>query len=176
MTRFIVAAFLALGLAAATGRISHSSELGGLADAAPRPASAPLAAVQPTEPLRAGESNSTDAADETPLAHEVEVAVGSTVEFALTLTNTTEKRLEVAFPDGFTHDVTVFDAAGHEVWRWSNGRLFTQSLRTRMLGGSESYVLSERWKPEGRRGIFTAVVELRSSNFPVTEKLTFRIP
>ncbi len=168
MIRFVVAAFIALGLAAATGRISHSSEVVGLADASPHAAAIETAAV--------ARPSNTHAADDTPLAHEVDVAIGDAVTFALTLTNTTEKRLEVAFPDGFTHDVTVFDATGAEVWRWSNGRLFTQSLRTRMLGGSERYVVSERWKPAGRRGNFTAVVELRSSNFPVSETLAFRIP
>lgn len=182
--RLLLPAVLALALAAATGHISHSSELGGPADARVVRA-VPLALVRPVAPpVAAAPAAAVDEegaaadepADEPAVEHLLDVQVTpEAVHFALRLTNTTDKRLEVAFPDGYTHDVTVFDAAGREVWRWSRGRLFTQAMRTRMLAGNESFELREAWHPDGQRGTFTAVVQLRSSNFPVAERTGFQL-
>lgn len=168
MSRYLLPVILALGIAAATGRISHSNELAA-ADAARPNRSAPLAAAA------AASNAEADAASD--VTHELRVSTEpGAVSFALKLTNETSRRLELNFPDGYTHDVTVLDAAGRTVWRWSNGRLFTQAMRNKMLGANESYEVTERWNPEGRSGSFTAVVELRSSNFPVTERAGFSLP
>ena len=167
MHRSLLPVLLALGIAAATGRISHSNELAA-ADAARPERALPLAAIAASNGGERGEAD---------VSHELNVsAQPEGVSFALKVTNESSRRLELNFPDGYTHDVTVLDAAGRTVWRWSNGRLFTQAMRNKMLGANESYELSERWNPEGRSGSFTAVVELRSSNFPVTERAGFTLP
>ena len=41
--------------------------------------------------------------------------------------------VELDFPDGQTHDFVVLDAAGSEVWRWSDGRMFTQAHAEQVL-------------------------------------------
>jgi hypothetical protein len=52
------------------------------------------------------------------------------LNFALHVTNNTTKMLELRFPDGQTHDFVVKDFAGKEVWRWSEGRMFTSAMRS----------------------------------------------
>src|SRR5690606_7162978 len=165
MTRqLIVPALLAIAIAAATGRISNSNELA--AADADRPARlAPLSAAAMAAADAAGDAERGETPDVT---HELAVETeGDVVRFALTLTNESGRRLELNFPDGYTHDVTVLDAAGREVWRWSRGRLFTQAMRNKMLGADQSYEVEERGSPDGRRGTFTARVPLRSTSLPI---------
>src|SRR6478672_5494499 len=45
--------------------------------------------------------------------------------FDLSVTNAGKKNVELAFPDGQTHDFTVIDSTGREVYRWAEGRMFT---------------------------------------------------
>jgi len=169
--QLLVPVILAVALAAATGRISHSNELAA-ADADRPTRLAPLAAA-----ARSAAELERSASGRETISHELAVDTESgVVRFELKLTNESGRRLELNFPDGYTHDVTVLDASGREVWRWSRGRLFTQSIRNRMLGADESFAVSEQWKPDGRRGTFTAVVELRSTNYPVAERAGFSIP
>lgn len=168
--RLLVPALLAVAIAAATGRISHSSELAA-ADAAHPDRLAPLAVAARAE------AQDEDADREPAISHTLAIdTTGGVVVFNLRLTNESGRRLELNFPDGYTHDVTVLDAAGREVWRWSDGRLFTQAMRNKLLGADESFEVRERWSPDGRRGTFTAVVELRSTNFPIAERAGFRLP
>lgn len=175
MTRqLLVPALLAIAIAAATGRISHSNELEA-ADADSPNRLAPL--VAEAHAAEAAEAAGSSGRSALGISHEIAVRTeANAVRFSLTLTNESGKRLELNFPDGYTHDVTVLDAAGREVWRWSRGRLFTQAMRNKMLGADESFEVSEQWEPEGLRGTFTAVVELRSTNFPVADRAGFSIP
>lgn len=57
------------------------------------------------------------------------------LNFSLHVTNNTAKMLELQFPDGQTHDFIVLDFAGKEVWRWSEGRMFTSAMRSTTLKG-----------------------------------------
>src|SRR6058998_2095066 len=40
------------------------------------------------------------------------------VRFLLVLTNETRKHVELAFPNGQTHEFVVVDSTGREIWRW----------------------------------------------------------
>src|SRR5919106_1607965 len=62
----------------------------------------------------------------------------SSIRLALHVTNTSKKRVELTFPSGQTYDFVILDSLGREVWRWGNGRMFTQSLRNKLLGGGQS--------------------------------------
>ena len=97
----------------------------------------------------------------------LDVTVGASVEVALNVANAADHRVELVFPDGRTHDVAILDAAGTEVWRWSDGRLFTSAIQTRLLGSGESTTYGERWSPGGKRGTYTVVASLHSGNYPV---------
>jgi hypothetical protein len=64
--------------------------------------------------------------------------------FSLRVTNP-GKRTEVRFPSGKTHDFVVLDDKDREVWRWSNGRLFTQALQTRQLKTGDAMHYDATW-------------------------------
>ena len=84
--------------------------------------------------------------------------------------------LELQFPDGQTHDFTVKDFAGKEVWRWSEGRMFTSAMRSETLKGKGETAFEESWNSKGQHGSFTAVAVLRSNNFPVESTVQFVLP
>jgi hypothetical protein len=96
--------------------------------------------------------------------------------FSLRVTNNTHKMLELRFPDGQTHDFVVKDFAGKEVWRWSQGRMFTSAMRSETLKGKGETVFEESWDTKGQHGSYTAVATLRSNNFPVETSVQFVLP
>ena len=104
---------------------------------------------------------------DTSLAASSKVAVGSTVRLALRVTNLAKHFVEVNFPSGQTHEFVILDSVGTEVWRWSTGKMFTQALQNRNVDPNATLSFDEQWKPQGRRGHFTAPASLRSRNHPV---------
>ena len=85
--------------------------------------------------------------------------------------------MELTFPTGQTHDFTVVDTLGRELWRWSAGRMFTQAIRTKLLGRGETLELEETMKTEKPLppGRYTVRAELTSSNFPIKREAGFAI-
>jgi hypothetical protein len=110
------------------------------------------------------------------LATSANVSVSRGVALSLHVTNVADHSVEIDFPNGQTHDFVVLDSAGHELWRWSNGRMFTQAVQNKLLGSTETVTYEEQWKPQGLHGDFTLVAILRSSNFPKEERVGFRVP
>jgi intracellular proteinase inhibitor BsuPI len=110
------------------------------------------------------------------VASSLNVDVADHVKFTLHVTNRSEKRIELNFPNGQTHDIVVLDSLSREVWRWSEGRLFTQSLQNRVLGSNETASYEEQWSPKTAHGTYTAVATLRSTNYPVEQKVEFTLP
>ncbi|MFL5498795.1 MAG: BsuPI-related putative proteinase inhibitor [Gemmatimonadaceae bacterium] len=98
------------------------------------------------------------------------------LRFTLNVRNNTTKMLELRFPDGQTHDFVVKDFAGKEVWRWSEGRMFTSAMRSETLKSKGETVFEESWETKGQHGSFTAVAVLRSDNFPVESTVQFVLP
>lgn len=113
-----------------------------------------------------------------PLASALDVAVGrtKTVRFQLHVTNRADRNLELMFPSGQTHEFAVTDETGHEVWRWSEGRMFTQALQSKLLAGAETATYTETWQPGTRTGRFTVVATLRSTSHTVRQTTEFVIP
>jgi hypothetical protein len=99
------------------------------------------------------------------------------VHFALVVKNVGGKHAELNFADGQSYDFVVSDSTGREVWQWSNGRIFTQSVQNKQLGAGESMRVSESWKrrsaPPGR---YTVTATLKSSNYPSEQRGTFTLP
>ena len=113
--------------------------------------------------------------DGPPVATSLNVRVNSEVSFAFHITNNAAKSLELTFPSGQTHEIAVLDSAGREVWRWSEGRLFTQALQNRVLEASETVTYQASWKPE-RAGHYVAVASLKSVNHPLEQRIEFDLP
>lgn len=114
---------------------------------------------------------------DTSLAASAKVAVSTgNVKFALQVTNLAPHPVEVNFPSGQTHEFVVVDTVGREVWRWSTGKMFTQSLQNRNVDANATLSYTEQWKPDGLHGRYTALATLRSSNHPVEERVDFVLP
>jgi hypothetical protein len=150
-TRLVITLLIGAAIAFACGPRSHSSEV---------PARKPAA----------------DSTDGKPIATSLDVQVNDEVHFAFHLTNNDDDRLELVFPSGQTHDIVVRDSAGREVWRWSSGRMFTQSLQNRVLEPSETVSYSVRWKPASLTGKFVAEALLASNSHPVRQRVEFMLP
>jgi len=115
------------------------------------------------------------AASGPPVASSLDVQLSDEVRFAMHITNNASRRLELTFPSGLTHDVVVLDEVGREVWRWSSGRMFTQTLQNRVLDSNETVSYAVAWNPEHQRGTFTAVASLNSENYPVEQRVQFTL-
>jgi intracellular proteinase inhibitor BsuPI len=110
------------------------------------------------------------------LATSLNVSVERGVQFALHVTNNSEKGIELRFPSSQTHDFIVLDSIGREIWRWAGARMFTQAMQTKMLGARETMKVEEDWNPAGRKGTYTVVAKLTSGNHPLEEKVEFALP
>ena len=97
------------------------------------------------------------------------------LHFALKLTNDSKKHVELAFPNGQQYDFAVLDSVGREVYRWGAGRMFTQSVQTKLIEGEETVHIDERAEMTLPHGKYIAVATLRSTNFPLSERSTFEL-
>ena len=100
------------------------------------------------------------------------IVVKNGVVMDFRVVNAGTKRLEVNFPNGQTHDVVVVDSLGREVWRWSTGRMFTQTLQNRILRASDKLNYDAIWR-NAPAGKYTAIATLASENFPIEERAEF---
>ena len=101
----------------------------------------------------------------------------SSMRLALHVVNTSKKRVELTFPSGQTHDFVILDTAGREVWRWADGRMFTQTLRNKLLSAGASLELEEELKSVTLApGRYIARGTLVSDNYPVSQEAEFTIP
>ncbi len=96
------------------------------------------------------------------------------VRFVIAVENGSRKQVELDFPNGRTHDFVVYREDGTEVWRWSNGRLFTQGMQNRLLDARDSVLYAERWRPAAK-GQYTLVAQLLSENYPVSQRVAFAL-
>jgi hypothetical protein len=109
------------------------------------------------------------------IAATLDVKVGTEVQFNFHVTNSSAKRVELRFPSGQTHELVVLDQQGREVWRWSRGRMFTQSMQNKNIGASDTLTFTETWHPD-HAGTYTAVASLLSQNYPTEQRAEFSLP
>lgn len=107
-----------------------------------------------------------------PLAPSLDVAVNNGVQFNFDVTNAGARKVELLFNDGRTHDIVVIDSLGREVWRWSEGRMFTQTVQSKVLRASDTLRFAESWT-DAKPGSYIAVASLPSRNYPVEHRVAF---
>ena len=93
------------------------------------------------------------------------------VAFTLTVRNDGDEPVDLTFSDGQTADVVVREADGEDgpetvVWRWSEGRMFTQAIRTMSLAPGESLAEEFTWE-QPRSGEFRAEATLEAMDTDV---------
>ncbi|MCC7051675.1 MAG: hypothetical protein IT355_00320 [Gemmatimonadaceae bacterium] len=124
-----------------------------------------------------GEAMARRASAGAPITLSLRVTPGpDAVNFELTANNGSEKRHELRFSDGQEVDFVVRDARGRDVWTWSDGRLFTQPMRTHLLEEHESRDYAATWQEALPHGTFVAIARFRSENHPATTQVSFTLP
>jgi hypothetical protein len=131
-------------------------------------------ACGPRTPSPVAKSRPKARADKGISSHVMVDTANGKVRFAIAVTNDSPRRVELMFPNGRTHDFAVLDSAGREVWRWSEGRLFTQVIQNRLLDAHDSTVYDERWVAPAP-GRYTLVAQLHSENHPVQQRVAFAL-
>jgi len=128
---------------------------------------------------RSAEPERSGAVTGPPVATALEVNVGTAVDFSFHVTNHAARKLELLFPSGQTHDIVVVDSAGREVWRWSDGRMFTQSLQNRILESNATLTWQATWRTESGGlmppGRYVAIASLLSENKPLEQRVEFAV-
>jgi Intracellular proteinase inhibitor len=104
------------------------------------------------------------------------VRVGQQVRFSFNVANAGTRRVEVKFPSGQTHDIVVLDSAGRELWRWAEGRMFTEARQYRSISGGDSLLLEDDWNRPTATGRLVAVAVLKSTNYPMEHRVEFTLP
>jgi hypothetical protein len=165
-TRLAISLLIAGALAFACGPRSHSEAPAALASAIPVNSTA---APAPEKITRRSAASHTSAKVDPKF--NVQVAQRS-VQFALDVKNSGAKHVELDFANGQAYDFVVVDSTGRQVWRWSEGHLFTQGMQNKQLSTGESMLAREIWK-RAAPGHYTAIATLRSANYPVEERADF---
>jgi hypothetical protein len=101
---------------------------------------------------------------------------GKRVDFALRVTNNTPKTVELRFPSGQTHDFIVIDSLGHTIWRWSTGRMFTQSMQSKAVKSSDTLTIEDGWDARNAHGQYIAVATLNTDTHPIERRVSFTLP
>ena len=169
-TRILIPLLLAGAVALACGSRSR-------ADASTKPAkSARQTGMLTVAPAKPAVQKRDDTPAVAPLKSAFVVrAEARAIHFSLDLTNATRKNLELEFPSGQEYDFAVIDSSGREVYRWGKERMFTQSLQNRLLDGGETMRYEEHAEQSLPNGSYVAVATLRSTNYPVQERVPFRL-
>lgn len=112
---------------------------------------------------------------EPPIASNLDVRVRDGVQLSFRVTNNEPRRVELLFPSGQTHDFLVLDSLGRVMWRWSEGRMFTQVVQNRVLDSSASMGYEAECRTVLAPGQYTAVAQLLSENRPLEQRVTFAV-
>ena len=110
-----------------------------------------------------------------PIDATLDVKIRDGIEFAFRVTNNEARRLELLFPSGQTHEIVVVDSLGREVWRWSEGRMFTQALQSKVLESAATLSWDAAWRAEVPPGRYVAIASLLSENKPLEERVEFEV-
>ncbi len=92
-----------------------------------------------------------------------QVEVGQPVQLRIRLSDNAGTAQQLTSPTAQIYDFWVRKGS-REVWRWSDGQVFIQSLTTTELAGQTSKIFTATWHPTGT-GRFTMYAEVKASGF-----------
>jgi len=110
------------------------------------------------------------------LAVEAPADDATSVAFEFAVTNTGSDQVTLEFRSGRTAEFVVTPAAVDDavVWRSSDGRMFTQALRDKVLDPGETLTETATWD-EPTRGSYTVVATLDADNVDVTAETSLEV-
>jgi len=97
---------------------------------------------------------------------------GRPVRMTFKAVNTSGKSVTYNFGSGQRYDITAANAAGTQVWSWSQGKLFTQNLSSLSIAPGKALAYQAVWNgrdASGRPippGVYTLSAHLTSNNQP----------
>ena len=110
-----------------------------------------------------------------PLVGSLAITVGEgAVEFRFSVENENTEPVELEFRSGQVADVVVYEG-DEEVWRYSDGRMFTQAIQREQLSPGESFAYEMTWE-DPEEGDFTAEASLAATNVDLTTTASFSVP
>jgi hypothetical protein len=112
----------------------------------------------------------------TAVASSLSVQVNDGVHFALHVVNEGDKKVELNFANGQTHDIEVLDESGKQVWRWGKDRMFTSAYQNKVLRTDDTLSFAESLQQPMAPGRYVAVARLVSKNYPQVQRVEFAIP
>jgi hypothetical protein len=106
------------------------------------PAPTPPAAPVPAAPV----PNVAPVTADNPVLAVDAKAQSSGLKLELLVVNKADKLLPFKFNSSKTYDFVITDpATGQEIWRWSQGLMFAQVIRSDSIRGSSNWTFSEVW-------------------------------
>jgi hypothetical protein len=73
-------------------------------------------------------------------------------DIVMIATNTSDSLLPFRFGSGQTYEFVIRDAAGKEVWRWSNDQFFTQVVRSDSIRAKDKWRFDAVWDHHDNEG------------------------
>ena len=114
----------------------------------------------------------------------LDARVDDAVTFAFTVTNPTTERVELTFRDGQSAEVLVCPAEGagdddrsepgDAVWRFGDGRAFTQAIRTEVLAPGEQARERLTWD-DPEPGSYVATASLAAEGVSASADAAFEV-
>jgi hypothetical protein len=80
-----------------------------------------------------------------PLDATLDVTTNGEVQFSFRVVNEGTTAVTLTFSSGKRADIAVRNGSGEEVWRWSDGRMFTQAITRATLEPGEQIEQSYTW-------------------------------
>lgn len=90
--------------------------------------------------------------------------LGQGVALSINVQNNTGREETLTFPSGKLYDFWITDADDEELWRWSEGRFFTQAVENVQVPGGSGESFSETWRAD-TSGELTVHAELLAQRF-----------
>lgn len=108
--------------------------------------------------------------------HGSKLSLGEPVRITLEITNRSPETVRLTFSTGQRFDLSLENASGREVWRWSDGRLFTQALGEEVLKPSSGALRFDATIPAPRsQGRYTLHGQITSTNLTLRASAPFQV-
>ncbi|SDZ74296.1 Immunoglobulin-like domain of spore germination [Thalassobacillus cyri] len=99
------------------------------------------------------------------------------VTFSFSMENQGDKAYDLGFSSGQKYEIVVKNEEGEEVYRYSEGQMFTQALETKTIEPGESISFEEVWSADIKPGEYDAAIsiEVNSINEQSLEAKPFKV-